>query len=88
MATTRAEVRDFFKARPQWDGPDRFGHFKMQRTTEDGTRRKYRMKLQKLSMRLEVLIEHQDGTRSWHRLMSGYYKNVNLTADGKVEGLK
>lgn len=86
MATTKDRVRTFLREREHWQ-QDRFGHFTMEKRAEDGTSRKYRMKLGKLAMRLEVRIEFADGRREWHRVMSGYYKRINLTDDGKIEGM-
>ena len=56
---------------------DRFGHF--QKT--NGTSR-YRLKLSSIAARYEVKSTH-----GWVRLRSGYYKNLNLTADGKLAGM-
>lgn len=56
---------------------DRFGHF--QKT--NGTSR-YRLKLRSIAARYEVKTTH-----GWVRLRSGYYKNLNITADGKLAGM-
>ena len=56
---------------------DRFGH--VQKT--NGTSR-YRLKLSSIAARYEVKTTH-----GWVRLRSGYYKNLNITADGKLVGM-
>ena len=56
---------------------DRFGH--LQKT--NGTSR-YRLKLSSIAARYEVKTAH-----GWVRLRSGYYKNLNITADGKLAGM-
>ena len=56
---------------------DRFGH--MQKT--NGASR-YRLKLSSIAARYEAKTAH-----GWVRLRSGYYKNLNITADGKLAGM-
>jgi len=56
---------------------DRFGH--LQKT--NGTSR-YRLKLSSIAARYEV-----KSSAGWLRLRSGYYKNLNITADGKLGGM-
>ena len=56
---------------------DRFGH--LQKT--NGTSR-YRLKLSSIAARYEVKT-----SAGWLRLRSGYYKNINITADGKLGGM-
>ena len=64
---------------------DRYGH--LQRTTcmPEGCPREqktYRLKLSSIAVRYEV-----KSAASWVRLRSGYYKNLNITADGKLAGM-
>ena len=54
--------------------------------------RQYRFKLSSTSVRYEVKIHHP-GTKyskpssEWLRLRSGYYKDLNITSEGKLSGL-
>ena len=64
---------------------DRYGH--LQRTTcmPEGCPREqktYRLKLSSIAVRYEV-----KSAASWVRLRSGYYKNLTITADGKLAGM-
>ena len=56
---------------------DRFGHLQK----ANGTSR-YRLKLSSIAARYEVKT-----SAGWLRLRSGYYKNINITADGKLGGM-
>ena len=56
---------------------DRFGH--LQKT--NGASR-YRLKLSSIAARYEVKT-----SAGWLRLRSGYYKNLTITADGKLGGM-
>ena len=56
---------------------DRFGH--LQKT--NGTSR-YRLKLSSIAARYEARTP-----LGWVRLRSGSYKNLNITADGKLAGM-
>ena len=56
---------------------DRFGHLQK----SNGTSR-YRLKLSSIAARYEV-----KSSAGWLRLRSGYYKNLNITADGKLGGM-
>ena len=56
---------------------DRFGHLQK----GNGTSR-YRLKLSSIAARYEVKT-----SAGWLRLRSGYYKNLNITADGKLAGM-
>ena len=57
---------------------DRFGHYK-----KEINGNKYRMKVQATSLRYEV----NSGT-GWVRLRSGYFKDLSISPDGKLCGLK
>lgn len=64
---------------------DRFGH--LQRTTcmPEGRPREvktYRLKLSSIAARYELKT-----SSGWLRLRSGYYKNLSITADGKLAGM-
>ena len=56
---------------------DRFGHLQK----ANGTSR-YRLKLSSIAARYAV-----NTTPGSLRLRSGYYKNLNITADGKLAGM-
>ena len=56
---------------------DRFGPLQK----INGTSR-YRLKLSSIAARYEV-----KSSAGWLRLRSGYYKNLNITADGKLGGM-
>ena len=56
---------------------DRFGH--LQKHSPQGT---YRLKLSTIAARYETKTPH-----GWVRLRSGYYKDLQLTADGKLAGM-
>ena len=58
---------------------DRFGH--LQKEEHEGLRR-YRLKLGKLAVRYEV---HRHA--GWVRVHSAYYKELSITADGKLVGM-
>jgi len=38
------------------------------------------------SVRMEVRVDHADGTKSWTRVQSGYYKNLRIE-DGRLIGM-
>jgi len=56
---------------------DRFGH--LQKELPNETRR---LKLSRIAARYEVKTQH-----GWVRLRSGYYKDLQVTADGKLAGM-
>ena len=56
---------------------DRFEHLQK----SNGTSR-YRLKLSSIAARYEVKT-----SAGWLRLRSAYYKNLNITADGKLAGM-
>ena len=56
---------------------DRFGH--LQKQSLNGT---HRLKLSTIAARYETKTQH-----GWVRLRSGYYKDLQLTADGKLAGM-
>jgi len=59
---------------------DRFGH--LQKVEHDGVRH-YRIKLSRIAARFEVKTAH-----GWVRVRSGYLKDLSITADGKLAGMK
>jgi len=56
---------------------DRFGHLKKE--FENGTNR---IKLSQIAARHEISTPF-----GWARLRSGYYKDLSITADGKLAGM-
>ena len=56
---------------------DRFGH--LQKESPNAT---HRLRLSRIAARYEVKTQH-----GWVRLRSGYYKDLQLTADGKLAGM-
>ena len=62
---------------------DSFGHYRKQ--LANGLT--YRFKLSSISARYEVkekIVDHNE----WIRLQSGYYKDLSITSDYKLAGLK
>ncbi len=57
---------------------DRWGHLKKE--LNNGT---HRLKLSRIAARHEIHTPW-----GWARIHSGYYKDLQLTADGKLAGLK
>ncbi len=65
---------------------DSYGHFKKDKQDKDD--KMTRLKIQKNTVRLEArVIDNHYGNR-WVRLRSGYIKDLYLTEDGKLGGLK
>lgn len=61
--------------------PDRYGH--LQKVEHgNGVQRQYRLKLSRIAARFETKTQY-----GWVRLRSGYYKNLTITADGKLAGM-
>ncbi len=61
---------------------DTYGHY--QKTTNENT---IRYKLQATSVRYEKkahIVDHNE----WIRLASGYYKDLSITEDDKLRGMK
>ncbi len=67
---------------------DKFGH--LQKKVGD---KEYRFKISNISVRYEVKVHFEGGTYSgpkaeWMRLRSGYFKNLTITDEGKLMGLR
>jgi hypothetical protein len=75
MAITREELIRW--ATTQGWKLDRFGH--LQKHSPEGA---YRLKLSRIAARYEAKT-----AQGWVRLRSGYYKDLQFTADGKLAGL-
>jgi len=56
---------------------DRWGH--LQKEFDNGT---HRLKLSRIAARHEIKTPH-----GWFRVRSGYYKDLTITADGKLAGM-
>lgn len=67
---------------------DKWGYYQK---SADG--KEYRLKLSSIAVRYEVKIHH-DGDKysppsnEWVRLQSGYFKDLTITPDDKLAGLK
>ena len=86
MAMTRQQFVDWAKSKG-WQ-EDNFGHLQKQ---TDG--KQYRFKISSISIRYEVKVNYDatDYTKAhsdWLRLRSGYFKDLSITEDGKLSGLK
>ena len=80
---TKDELVAWAKAH-SWN-EDRYGHFQRTTCMPEGCPREvrtYRLKLSKIAVRYEVKT-----SSGWVRLRSGYYKNLTITADGKLAGI-
>lgn len=67
---------------------DSFGHFKKKLTRKrTGTLELYRYKIGKYSVRYETQVVYEDGKKSWVRIASGYYKNLTINAEGRLQGM-
>jgi hypothetical protein len=67
---------------------DAWGNFK-----KESNGKLFRFKLGKLSLRYETqsIIEASQYSKEqkiWHRLKSGYWKNLSITEENKLRGLK
>ena len=58
---------------------DRHGH--LQKSEHEGLRR-YRLKLSRIAVRYEIHTH-----AGWVRVRSGYFKDLSITAGGKLAGL-
>jgi hypothetical protein len=67
---------------------DKFGHLQKSTNIKD-----YRFKISSISVRYEVKVHHNateysKANNEWVRIRSGYYKDLSITSDGKLAGLK
>ncbi len=69
------EIKDVLRSKGMIE--DRWGNFK--ETIKDN---QYRWKFNKTSLRVERKVG-----KGWVRILSGYYKNINIEKDGKISGL-
>ena len=77
---TRIELENWLSGRGYIR--DQFGHYHKTLNGID-----YRFKMQDNSVRYERqarIIDHNE----WLRIKSGYYKNLSITEDGKLAGIK
>ena len=75
---TRDQLIEWAKANG-WE-LDRFGH--LQKVEHEGLRH-YQLKLSRIAVRYEIKSH-----AGWVRVRSGYLKNLTITADGKLAGMK
>jgi len=78
MAISREELIAW-AARKGWN-LDSFGH--LHKVEHEGLRH-YRLKLSRISARYEIKTNF-----GWVRVRSGYFKDLTITADGKLAGMK
>lgn len=50
--------------------------------------RQYRFKVSNIAVRYEVKVSYDSGGSDWVRLNSGYFKDLSLTEDNKLTGLR
>lgn len=62
---------------------DKYGNYIL-----ESNGKKYRMKIQSTSVRYEVQCVHSDNSKSWVRLRGAYIKDLSITEEGKIKGLK
>ena len=67
---------------------NKFGHLQKSANGKD-----YRFKISNTSVRYEIKVHHEateysKADNEWARLRSGYFKNLSITSDGKLAGLK
>ncbi len=67
---------------------DKFGHYQ-----KSANGKEYRLKISNVAVRYEVKIHHDKteyspASSEWLRLQSGYFKDLSITAEGKLAGLK
>jgi len=79
---TRAEFIAWAKSRG-WK-EDKFGHF--QKVRSDG--KHLRFKLSSVAVRYESQVTHSDNSHEWVRVQSGYLKDLHVTPDNRLAGLK
>ena len=90
---TKQQIIDWATARG-WH-LDRYGHLQKVGKLKDkeGKPIEYRIKLSSTAMRYEVKVHYDGGqygkpSNEWMRLRSGYYKDLTITDEGKLSGLK
>ncbi len=79
MAVTKEELEKW--AERHGFSKDAFGHYQI----TDGLT--YRLKLSKIAARYEKKIVFS-GESEWIKIRSGYYKNLFITLEDKLKGLK
>jgi hypothetical protein len=72
---------------------DVFGHFHKSVVAKEGGLRAYRFKVSNVSVRYEVQVllpggDYSGPKREWMRLRSGYFKDLSIGEDGRLQGLK
>ena len=80
---TKAEFITWAKSRG-WE-EDKFGHF---RKVTPATAEHLRFKLSNVAVRCESQITHSGGSHEWVRIQSGYLKDLHVTPDNRLAGLK
>ena len=78
---TKQEFIKWAKAR-SWV-VDKWGH--LQKQVDD---KRYRFRVSKISVRYELKMDRDFQSLEWLRLRSGYFKDLSITPDGKLSGLR
>ena len=63
---------------------DKFGHLQKENNIGDH----FRFKLSAISVRYESQLTFYDNKHEWFRHGSGYYKDLSITSDGKLSGMR
>lgn len=71
----KTEFIDALASSNRWE-KDRFGHYKCITKNTDGENVKFRLKIQKISVRLERCMIMDDGAKKWFNISSAYYKDI------------
>lgn len=62
---------------------DKFGHY--QKTSDKGTVTRFKMQANSVRYEKQVkIVDHNE----WMKLASGYYKNLSITPEGKLSGMR
>jgi len=61
---------------------DKYGNYKKEANGE-----LYRYKFNSTSLRYETQCIHSDGSKTWVRIRSGYYKDLSITDSNKIAGM-
>ena len=62
---------------------DKWGHFQK---VHEG--KAYRLKVSNIAVRQEVKVGYDGGGSDWVRIRSGYFKDLSITPDGRLAGLR
>lgn len=74
MAISKDNLIEVLRVSDKWK-EDRFGHFK-QEICVNGNIKKYRIKIQEISIRLEAQSIFDDGRKEWFKITGAYFKDI------------